>query len=127
MECCEDCENLRLALEIGENIRLEYNKLLDSYNKLREDQKEVWKWVEYYEERAKCAETAIAEEFEEMRNMPEELWEPLLLSHGFKLAVQRWTETSPEVRKRYQEFFEKAQNRNKPPSMGENVVAFPHC
>ena len=124
-ECYESCEDMKLALEIGENIRQEYNKLLDSYNKLKEDQKEVWKWVEYYEECAECAETAIAEEFEQMRNMPEELRELLLLDRGFKLAAQRWIETIPEVRKRYKEFFEKAQNRMKPPSIGENIVAFP--
>ena len=124
MECHENCEYVQIALECGEEIRQEYNRLLDAYTKAKEYSGLLEQYVSYLSDCEVARQSAVLGEAEQLQNIPEQYWWPLISEHGLKLSSTRFQKAYPAIKARYQELFDRADLAHLKSVCG-NVVAFP--
>ena len=125
-ECYEGCEDIRWAVERGENIRQEYNRLLDSYEQVCSFNKWLLQYIDYLEDCNDARCKAMLGEIQQLRDLPEGLWWPLVSEHGIQLAIAQWLDAYPAIKAKHRDFLDSDSTEfdTTAASLG-NVVPFP--
>ncbi len=79
-ECYEGCEYMQVAVEAGDD-------LLEKYNALIKERDWLLQYIDFLGDCNDARSEAMLGEIKQLRDLPEELWWPLVSQHGVKLAI----------------------------------------
>jgi hypothetical protein len=119
MECYEGCEYMQVAIEAGD-------ELLQKYNALIKEREWLLQYIDYLGDCNDARSKAMLGEIQQLRDLPEGLWWPLVSEHGIQLAIAQWLDAYPAIKAKHRDFLDSDSTEfdTTAASLG-NVVPFP--